>query len=78
MPRTPPCRKVSESVKHLEEKIAYLEHHVTQQDKVMLEFAEQLARLRREIAGLRERFPTGGGATSENNNAATDERPPHY
>lgn len=68
---------MNESVRHLEEKIAFLEHHVTQQDKVMLEFAEQLARLRHEIAGLRARFPSGGRA-AENNDAATDERPPHY
>jgi SlyX protein len=67
----------NESVRHLEEKIAFLEHHVTQQDKVMLEFAEDLARLRRELALLRDRLSPAGGAGGDDD-AAADERPPHY
>jgi hypothetical protein len=31
---------LNERIRHLEEKIAYLERHVTEQDKAMLEFAE--------------------------------------
>ncbi len=55
----------------LEEKIAYLERHVTEQDKAMLELAEELAGLRRELKRLRDR-PAG------ETTAAVDERPPHY
>ncbi len=58
----------------LEEKIAYLEHHVTAQDKVMLELSEEIARLRRELVVLRERAPGSGNATD----APVQERPPHY
>lgn len=56
----------------LEEKIAHLERHVTEQDKAMLEFADELAGLRRDLARLRER--NSGDAPS----GEVDERPPHY
>ena len=67
---------MSENVTRLEEKIAHLERHVTEQDKAMLELADDLARLRRELKTLRER--TTGGAGGEDDETATDERPPHY
>jgi SlyX protein len=66
---------LNESIKRLEEKIAHLEHHVTAQDKVMLEFAEELAVLRRELKVLRERSarsPSDEGADQ------AEDRPPHY
>ncbi len=59
-----------ERMLRLEEKIAYLERHVTEQDKAMLEMAEEIAGLRREVKRLRDR-PAG-------ESAAGDERPPHY
>ena len=65
---------MSENLKPLEEKIAHLEHHVTQQDKAMLGFADELARLRREMKALRERT-AGAGEAGED---AGDEKPPHY
>ena len=67
---------MNERIQRLEEKIAYLERHVTEQDKAMLEFADDLARLRREIKTLRERSTTG--APSGESEAMPDERPPHY
>jgi len=67
---------VNENLKRLEEKIAYLERHVVEQDKAMLEFAEDLARLRREVKSLRE--PQSGGASGEGGEELQDERPPHY
>jgi SlyX protein len=62
-------------IQRLEEKIAYLERHVVEQDKAMLELTEQLTRLRLALQTLRERLPeeSAGGATP-----APDERPPHY
>jgi SlyX protein len=68
---------LSEDLKRLEEKIAYLERHVTEQDKAMLEFAEDLAKLRRELKLMRER---GGQAprSNEGGEDIPDERPPHY
>jgi len=65
---------VTDAIKHLEEKIAFLEHHVTAQDKVMLELAEDLARLRRELKMLSDRV---AGSTDEEDDEL-DERPPHY
>ena len=49
---------------------------MTEQDKAMLELAEDLARLRRELKALRER--TTNATAGEDEGAATDERPPHY
>ena len=67
---------MNERIQRLEEKIAYLERHVTEQDKAMLEFADDLARLRREIKTLRER--NTAGTPSGEGDAMPDERPPHY
>ena len=65
---------MNDSVKRLEEKIAYLERHVVQQDKAMLELAEDLARLRKELLKMRDR--SADGPTSDV--APGSERPPHY
>ena len=63
----------------IEERVAWLEHHVTQQDKAMLAMAKRLDRLQAELVRLRERSATDaapGGAGSLADAAA--ERPPHY
>ena len=68
----------TESIHRLEEKIAYLERHVTEQDKAMLAMADDITRLGRELRSLRERSAgdqAGGGGGGE---AAPEERPPHY
>jgi SlyX protein len=71
---------LNESIRQLEEKIAYLERHVTEQDKAMLEFAEDLAALRREMKSMRDRAAGGGmvGGGLEDSGEPADERPPHY
>jgi SlyX protein len=66
---------LNENIRRLEEKIAYLERHVTEQDKAMLELADDVARLRRELKTLRER-PAGAAGSRED--AEPEERPPHY
>ena len=69
---------MSEEIRRLEEKIAYLEHHVTEQDKVMLEMGDQLRRLKREVERLGGRIASvSEGATDSPGNEAA-ERPPHY
>jgi len=68
----------NESLRHLEEKIAYLERHVAEQDRAMLEFSEELARMRREWKALRERLGAGGTAGPAEEGELPDERPPHY
>lgn len=68
-------------VKKIEERVAWLEHHVTEQDKVMLEQAKRLDRLQAELLRLRDQSRAhtpgegdGFGAPQEE----ADERPPHY
>jgi SlyX protein len=68
---------LNESIKRLEEKIAFLERHVTEQDKAMLELAEELAGLRREIKTLRDRTAAGSRGSNPDDDTP-DERPPHY
>ncbi len=65
-----------ERLQRLEEKIAYLERHVTEQDKAMLELADEIAALRRELRAFRERGPRAGGP--EGGEELPPERPPHY
>ena len=67
----------TESIHRLEEKIAYLERHVTEQDKAMLEMADAIKRVSRELKTLRER-EAGGGAGGGGEESAAEERPPHY
>lgn len=62
----------------LEERLAWLERHVTAQDKEMLALHDALARLRRELAALQ----TTSAERDERNDASAtgdaDPRPPHY
>lgn len=74
---------MNESIKRLEEKIAYLERHVTEQDKAMLELAGEIAALRREMKMLRERASEAGNTGNGNadpleRGERPEERPPHY
>ncbi len=67
---------MTERMLKLEEKVAYLERHVTEQDKAMLELAEDIAKLRRELLKVRDRITTTG--TDASGDALPDDRPPHY
>jgi SlyX protein len=58
----------------LEERCAHLQRHQAEQDKVMLELSEELARLKKELGALRTMQVTSTPETPE----AKDERPPHY
>lgn len=63
----------AERLTRLEERYVHLQRHQAEQDKVMLGLADEVAKLRQEIAVLRTRTP-GGSETGE----PVDERPPHY
>lgn len=67
---------MQEQLLRLEEKIAYLERHVVEQDKAMLELTERVARLQQTLRMLRERLPSAESGTGEA--PPPDERPPHY
>jgi SlyX protein len=65
---------MSDELRRVEEKIAYLERHVVEQDKAMLELSDEIARLRLEMRQLRaQRAPQSSGEE-----LPVDERPPHY
>jgi SlyX protein len=66
----------TERVERLEERLAWIERHVTAQDKAMLELHEELARLNREVAQLRARSEQGTAGPGES--LPTGDRPPHY
>lgn len=69
---------MDERLQRIEEKIAHLEHHVTQQDKVMLELSEEIARLRGELKLLAARVVDTGGTGPSGPGSDVSERPPHY
>ena len=64
----------AERLTKLEERYAHLQRHQAEQDKVMLGLADELAKVRKELAVLRTRATSGGNETPE----PADERPPHY
>lgn len=66
----------AQRISRLEERLAWLERHVVEQDKVMLQLAEDFERVRRELLALRARA-AGAGRVAEAE-APADERPPHY
>lgn len=57
----------------LEERYVHLQRHSAEQDKAMLELADEVARLRKELAQLRTQQAAG-----REGDEAPDERPPHY
>jgi len=61
----------------MEERIAWLEKHVLEQDKAMLAMADEQARLKKAFIEMRERLLVQGG-DSEGSISAADEKPPHY
>lgn len=70
-----------ERVRKIEERVAWLEHHVTEQDKAMLEQAKRLDRLQAELLRLRESapaHPTNDGEGLGQGPIGVGERPPHY
>ena len=65
-------------IEKLEERVAWLEPHVTQQDKAMLEMAKRLDRLQVELLRLRERAAADPAAGMGVGIDPAAERPPHY
>lgn len=62
-----------ERIERLEERLAWLERHVVEQDKAMLALSETNDRLRRELEMMRLR-----AASEPSGPAPAEERPPHY
>jgi len=66
----------AQQIARLEERLAWLQRHVTEQDKAMLQMSDDIARLRRELLVLRDRTPSGNLPAEPD--ASSNERPPHY
>jgi SlyX protein len=64
-----------ERVNRLEERLAWLQRHVTEQDRAMLDLTELVEKLRHEVLRLRDRSLDGSGGGGA---GADAERPPHY
>lgn len=62
----------SESIARLEERIAWLERHVLEQDKVMLSQGDEIKRLETSLLAVKERLNSREPPLDPN------ERPPHY
>lgn len=67
-----------ERIRHLEERLAWFERHVMEQDKVMLGFSRDLERALAELRLLRDRVASTAGDATGAGGAAAQERPPHY
>jgi SlyX protein len=65
----------NERIDRVEERLAWLQRHLTEQDKAMLEMAGQIDRLKAELTRLKQRAES---APANAERAADDERPPHY
>jgi uncharacterized coiled-coil protein SlyX len=67
----------SERLTRLEERYAHLQRHQAEQDKVMLELAEELARLKHDFSALRT-LQSGASSGLGDASSPAEERPPHY
>jgi SlyX protein len=65
----------NERIDRLEERLAWFERHVTEQDKEMLDLAKRLDRVQAELRVLRERTASAEAGTPP---SPADDRPPHY
>lgn len=60
----------------LEERLAFLQRHVEQQDREMLELSRQLMKLTERLARMEAKVAQG--TDSAESSPAADERPPHW
>jgi SlyX protein len=65
----------NERIDRLEERLAWLQRHVTEQDKAMLDMSREIDRLKAEVVRLTQRGEAGTAPAEPN---AAEERPPHY
>ncbi len=65
----------NERIDRIEERLAWFERHVAEQDKEMLDLAKRLDRTQTELRLLRERAASAETAPAT---SPADDRPPHY
>jgi SlyX protein len=64
------------SRRDLEERIAFLQRHVEQQDRVVLELSREVAKLVERLARVEAK--TTAAADGPDGGPPADERPPHW
>lgn len=64
------------SLRDLEERLAFLQRHVEQQDRVVLELSRELAKLSERLARAEARLRQS--ADDAGQGPPADERPPHW
>jgi SlyX protein len=60
---------------HLEARYAWLERHVSEQDRAMLALGEDVRRLKEELKRVQSRLAASPGPGESE---PSDEKPPHY
>jgi SlyX protein len=76
--REPSGVSTEERLDRLEERVAWLQRHIAEQDRAMLAMNEQTVRLSRELLALRTRVPNSPLQDEAGGSSPTDDRPPHY
>jgi len=74
--RRPTVGRMDPSRRDLEERIAFLQRHVEQQDRVLLELSREVAKLVDRLARLEAK--TAQAADAAESGPPADERPPHW
>ncbi len=68
----------SERLTRLEERYAHLQRHVIEQDKAMLAFGDELARVKADLGRVRSQQHQQQASPVADGPAPVEERPPHY
>lgn len=63
-----------EPLQELETKIAFLERHIEEQDRVILKLHQKVANIAQEFSQLKTALQASPSSSSE----IPDEKPPHY
>ena len=63
----------ADRLSRLEERYAYLQKHTAEQDKVVMQLADELAKLRKELGAMRAQQHAPRASDD-----VVDEKPPHY
>jgi uncharacterized coiled-coil protein SlyX len=78
MPPNEANNAAAERIRELEIKTAFLERHVEEQDRAMLDNFRQLERLRKDCERLSDALKTLAAGRDDSSRLSENEKPPHY
>jgi uncharacterized coiled-coil protein SlyX len=64
----------ADSIQDLETKIAFIERHIEEQDRIILKLRQQVETIVQELSQLKTKLQESADSSTE----IPDERPPHY